>query len=228
MMLAAFALGFAAPPAMVIGPDGTRLRPVDQCFLIERGGQPIGATRQIGRSTVLDGRRVWDVVVHQKADAMHFDLRDHFVLMRRDLRPIAFDSRKNGVEDVRLTYRNGRVIGRKIGDKGALAIDTPLPGPTWEGNLWGVTFGALPLRPGAKFTLPFFQYDQGLGEFTLSTTGTETVQTPAGPVRAWVVDAGTDPTHRVTYLIDRKTGEELGTRAMGFETRLGGDCSALD
>jgi hypothetical protein len=226
MLFVALATVVAASAFAV--PNGTRLRPIDQCFVIERKGQPIGLTRQVIRADKREGRRVWDVVVHQKAAAMHFDLRDHFVLARKDLRPIAFDSRKDGIEDVRLSYSATRVTGQKIGDKGPVAVDVPLKGPTWEGNLWGVTFGALPLRAGAKFSLPFYQYDQGLGRFTLSTTGAETVQTPSGPVEAWVVDAGIDPERRVTYLIDKRTGDELGTRAPGFGTRLGGDCSALD
>jgi hypothetical protein len=201
---------------------------MDQCFVIERAGRPIGLTRQIIRASTRDGRRVWDIVVHQKADAMQFDLRDHFVLSRRDLRPISFDSRRNGVEHVRLSYADGRVTGHKTDENGTVGIDTALTVPTWDGNLWGVTFGALPLRLDGSFELPFYQYDQGLGRFSLTTTGSETVQTPSGAVEAWVVDAGTDAKRRVTYLIGKKTGEELGTRAPQFATRLGGDCSAID
>lgn len=226
MVIATLAL--VASASAFVSPDGTRLRPIDQCFIIERKGQPIGLTRQVIRADKRDGRRVWDVVVHQKAAAMHFDLRDHFVLARKDLRPIDFDSSKHGVEDVRLVYMTTRVTGHKAGDKGRVPIDVPLEGPTWEGNLWGVTFGALPLRRGAKFRLPFYQYDQGLGQFTLSTSGSEIVQTPGGPVAAWVLDAGIDPVHRVTYLIGKRTGDELGTQAPGFTTRLGGDCSGIN
>jgi FAD/FMN-containing dehydrogenase len=219
----------AASTAVLASPNGARLHAVDQCFAIERKGQPIGLTRQVVRASRLNGRPVWDIVVHQKADAMHFDLRDHFVLARKDLQPITFDSRKDGVEDVKLSYANGHVTGHKAGDKGQQEpVDIAFTGPIWEGNLWGITFGALPLRMGTEFSLPFYQYDQGLGRFTLKATGTESVQTPAGPVQAWVVDAGTYKSPRVTYLIDKKTGDELGTRAEGFGTRLGGDCSGID
>ena len=227
MMVVSSIPALAAPMAVPVAPDGARVHPADQCFVIEVDGKAVGVTHQLVRKMVSRGRPVWDVVVHQKADALKFDMRDHFVLRRSDLLPIAFDSRKDGADHVRLAYRSGRVTGYKIDEKGRVPIDTQLRGPTWEGNLWGVTFGALPLRAGAQFTLPFFQYDKGVGEFTLKTLGIETVTTPSGPVEAWAVDAGADAEQRVTYLLDKKTGAELGTRAGKFATRMGGDCSGV-
>ena len=227
MVVVSSILTLASAAMLPVMPDGAHVHPADQCFVIEVAGKPVGMTHQIVRKAAYAGRPAWDVVVHQKADALKFDLRDHFVLRRSDLRPIAFDSRKDGVEHVRLAYGDGRVVGYKTGDKGREAVDTKLSGPTWEGNLWGVTFGALPLKTNAEFALPFFQYDKGLGQFTLKTVGSETVDTPSGPVAAWDVDAGADATQRVTYLIDKKTGAELGTRAGKFATRLGGDCSGI-
>jgi hypothetical protein len=224
MVLASLMLMAAAGP---IKPNGAHVRPTDQCFVIEVDGRPVGVTHQVVRKSVSGDQRVWDVVVHQKAEALNFDMRDHFILRRSDLLPIQFDSQKDGVEHVRLVYSDGRVVGYKTGEKGRAPVDSSLPGPTWEGNLWGVTFGALPLRSGAEFSLPFFQYDKGLGQFTLKTAGGETVLTPSGPVEAWRVDAGADAAHRVTYLIEKRTGAELGTRAGKFATRLGGDCSGI-
>jgi hypothetical protein len=221
-------VGLALALSSIQSPDGSQIHPVDQCFVIERNGKPVGVTHQTIRSTALNGVRVWEVIVHQQIPSRKFDLRDHFVLARRDLLPIAFDSRKDAIEDVKLHYSRVRVTGYRTSDKGHVPIDTALPGPTWEGNLWGVTFGALPLSLGASFTLPFFQYDLGLGQFTLRVIGTEAVHSPEGPIEAWLVDAGINGAQRVTYLIGKQNHEELGYRAMGFASHLGGDCSGVD
>jgi hypothetical protein len=106
-------------------------------------------------------------------------------------------------------------------------IDVPLPGPVWEGNLWGTTIGALPLSDGKTLTLPFYQYDKGVGRFVATVTGSERVSTPAGAVDAWTVELGVGDTSRSTYLIG-KDGVELGYRAGPFSEALGGDCSGLD
>lgn len=213
-------------------PDGDRLKAGTACYAIVRetpaGASVIGATWQSIRQTEVAGQPAWDIVVHQRVANGAFDLRDHFVLARKDLRPIAFDSRKLGKEHVRLRYADGRITGSRMDKDVAVPVDLAAPEPVWEGNLWGVTFGALPLGDGGAYTLPFYQYDKGFGTFTLRVTGSETVETPGGKVAAWTVDAGTGPDRRVTYLIAKADGAELGTRAPGFATRLGGDCAGLE
>jgi hypothetical protein len=146
-------------------------------------------------------------------------MRDHFVLDARDLRPIAFDNARGGVEHVRLAYERDRVTGRKV-DKGAVApVAAVTPGPVWEGNLYGIHIGALPLKQGATFELPFYQYDKGAGRFIFSVTGSETVTTPSGRAEAWVVAVDNGGATRATYLVDKRDGAELGTRAGLFVTR---------
>lgn len=211
----------------LVKPDGSRLQPGDRCYVMELRGKPVGVTRQMIRADRRDSKPVWDVVVHQRAPSMRFDLRDHFVLAKRYLTPLAFDNRKLGVEQVRLRYDGRHVSGVKVENGTTTPIDLTTPGLVWEGNLWGVTFGALPLKQGTTFTLPFYQYDKGIGRFTLTVTGSETVKTPDGSVDAWVVDAGIDSKRRSTYLIDKRDGWEVGTRAGPFTTRLGGDCTGL-
>jgi len=208
-------------------PDGRRLTAGDRCSLLSINGKDEGLTREIIRESRVGGRPVWDIVIHQSLPGRQFDMRDHFVLDRRTLSPIALDNRRAGVEHVRLAYRAGRVTGTRL-DKGTtIAVDVALPAPVWEGNLWGTTIAALPLQAGKTYTVPFYQYDKGLGSFVFTVTGSESVPTPAGPVEAWTVDVDVGGKTRPTYLIG-KNGAELGYRAGAFGERPGGDCSALD
>ena len=225
MMIAMLAL---AASADLVRPDGTKLRPVTQCFAILRDGKEVGSTLQRVTALKVGGRAMWEIVIHQRVAAFNFDMRDHFVVDRRDLRPSWFDSTKSGKRHIALTYTDGSVTGTRTEADGDTPIRQAFAGPVWEGNLWGIAFGALPLQAGAKFELPNYQYDKGIGRFQLEVTGSEDVETPAGKVAAWTVRVGDDPAKAVTYLIDQKTGDELGTRAGPFATRLGGDCSGLD
>lgn len=203
----------AALPAI----DGTRLRPGTVCYAIARGETVMGATRQAVKAVIANGAPAWDVVIHQRVGDK-FDLRDHFVLRRTDLAPIAFDSRKSGFEHVRVAYGPGKLVTTR---PGAAPVETALTGPVWEGNLWGLTFAALPLKQGAHFDLPFYQYDKGLGSFSLDVVGSEKV----GDRDAWVVEAGGD--RKVRYLIGKADHAELGYAGGGFAQRLGGDCSGF-
>lgn len=221
LMFAAFAL---ALPSL---PDGGRLQPVEQCFRMTRGGKAMGTTYQRVKMSVADGQPIWDVVVHQRLDDKSFDMRDHFVLRRDDLLPVAFDSRLFGTPHIALRYAGGRVTGTRTEKGETKPIDIALPGPVWEGNLWGVLFGTLPLAAGARHTLPFYQYDQGIGSFELEVKGSETVATPQGPVEAWTVEAGIKPQQRVIYLISKSDGAELGIRMGDFLQQFGGDCSGM-
>lgn len=98
-----------------------------------------------------------------------------------------------------------------------------LTGPTWDGNLWGPMFGALPLASGQSYTVPFYQYDKGSGSFTLTVTGEE----GAGDAASWTVDAGTDPARHSTYVLSKTDGRTLAVRAGPFVTSPGGDCTGL-
>ncbi|KQM65822.1 hypothetical protein ASE75_06225 [Sphingomonas sp. Leaf17] len=222
-------LAVLAMSPVVAVPEGRRLKPVDQCFAITRltpqGETTIGATRQIVRLAKYNGKPVWDVVIHQRIAAMKFDMGDHAILARGDLRPMLFDNTRDGARHVSFAYRGDRVRGTRR-DKG---VDVPIDlkvGRVWDGNIWGLTFAALPLSVGKRFTLPTYQYDNGIGRFDISVTGSEAVTTPSGPVAAWTVDVTTSRGMVVTYLIG-KDGVELGTRSAQFGSRLGGDCTGL-
>ena len=205
----------AAPPVV----DGSRLQPGSVCYAIVRGETVMGATLQTVKAITANGAPAWDVVVHQRVGDK-FDLRDHFVLRQKDLGPIAFDSRKSGVEHVRVAYEPGKLVTTR---PGAAPVEIPLTGPVWEGNLWGLTFAALPLAEGVHFELPFYQYDKGLGRFSLDVVGSEKV----GERDAWVVETSPGGERKIRYLIGKADNAELGYAGGGFTQRLGGDCTGI-
>ncbi|MES2989367.1 MAG: hypothetical protein V4808_15820 [Pseudomonadota bacterium] len=216
MLTLALLLAPVTDPAI----DGTRLTAGTRCYAIVRGEQAMGATLQTVTATVAEGKPAWDVVVHQRIGGGKFDLRDHFILRASDLTPIAFDSRKSGVEHVRVAYGAGKLVTTRPETPPA---ETAFTGRIWDGNLWGLTFAALPLAEGAHFELPFYQYDKGLGRFSLDVVGSEKV----GDEDAWIVEATSDGQRKVKYLIGKKSHAELGYGGGGFSQRMGGDCSEI-
>jgi hypothetical protein len=214
-------------------PEGSRLRADAACYTIFSGKegqeQVIGVTSQTIAGDRIGGRKVWRIVVHQRLAGGRFDMRDVFVLDARTLQPLTLQNSRNGKPHARLDYRPGRVTGSLWDQAGVPhSVDQPLSGPVWEGNLFGPTFAVLPLAAGARFEVPFYQYDKGLGTFTVFVKGRKIVQTPTGPVDAWVLDAGAGSDERLEYLIAKKSRRELGYRASEGSQQLGGDCSGLD
>ncbi|WP_213978854.1 hypothetical protein [Sphingomonas sp. dw_22] len=216
LLSALLALAQAASPVV----DGALLKPSTACYAIVRGDTVMGATFQKISAVTADGVPAWDIVVHQRIGDGKFDLRDHFVLRRADLTPIAMDSRKSGVEHVRVAYGKGRAVTTR---PGAAPVETAFDGRIWDGNLWGLTFAALPLAQGAHFEMPFYQYDKGLGRFTLDVVGSEQVNGR----EAWTVEVTTSDQRKVRYQIGKADRAELGYYADGFAQRAGGDCSAI-
>lgn len=214
MLTLALLLATAADPAI----DGTRLRPGSVCYTILRGDQPIAVTLQTVRAIEAEGESGWDIVVHQKG--ARFDMRDHFVVRANDLTPIAFDNLTSGAEHARVAYSPGKLVVTRP-DKPVAEI--AVTGRIWEGNLWGLTFAALPLAEGAHFELPFYQYDQGLGRFAIDVVGSEKL----GDEDAWVVEATSDGQRKVRYLIGKASHAELGYSGSGFSQKVGGDCSGI-
>lgn len=212
-------------------PDGSRLAEQDACFVINvtRDGKTaqFGQVRQSVRRASENGHEVIRVLVHQRGLG-GFDMRDSFVLDAKTLRPIRFRNERSSAVHVTLDYTDTRVSGsKKEKDGTSTPVDVALSQPVWEGNLFGVTFAALPLAPGGEYRVPSYQYDKGLGEFTVRVKGTQSVDTPDGPVDAWVLDAGADEQQRVEYLVAKDKPRELGYRAGGFSQSLGGDCSTM-
>jgi hypothetical protein len=214
--------------------QGARLQPGTACYAILRAGAPMGATWQAITPGRQDGVDVWDIVVHQRLANGAFDMRDHFVVRRADLSPISLDSQRGtdkaarGWQKVAVRYAKDRITGSRETAAGLVAIDVPLDHRVWDGNLWGVTFAALPLADGASFSLPTWQYDKGFGAFTVRVTGGEAVQTTAGQTPAWALDAGDDPQHLARYRVGKSPRMELGYAAGPVSQTLGGDCAGLE
>lgn len=210
-------------------PNGASLNNETRCYTIydKRSGsaKAVGVTWQTVRQGSLNGRKTWTVVVHQRAAGGKFDMRDTFVLDAADLQPLTFVNQRQGKTHVSLTYQDGHVRGTRVNKEGiAEPIDVSYQGPLWEGNLYGLMFSALPLAAGGAYHIPYYQYDKGLGEFTVNVKGTEKV---AG-AEVWVVDAGASQQHRSEYLLGRDAPGEIGYRNAGSSQELGGDCSALE
>ncbi len=215
----------------VVKPEGARLADQAACYTLTmtRGDQsrPIGLTWQTIERVPHEGGVALKVVVHQSVGGGSLDMRDEFLLDPATLRPLSLVNVRNGETHVQVRYLDDRIVGERREGGVVAPIDVPLTGPVWDGNLFGLTFAALPLAEGAAFSLPYWQYDKGFGRFTVRVTGTETVATPDGPVEAWVLDAGADEASRLTYLVARGDNRELGYRAGPGAQALGGDCAAL-
>lgn len=232
MMLILAALAAVVAPAAT-APRANRLQTGSQCFSITRADAAVGLTYQAVRATTVRGRPAWDIVVHQRMNNGSFDMRDHFVVDRTTLRPIVFDSQRftdreaRGWHRVVLRYDAGRIVGTKETKTGVTPIDVALDEPVWDGNLWGITFAALPLRTSGRYTLPFWQYDKGFGTFTVNVVGREQVDIPGGKTDAWIVEAGDNPSHLSRYTVGTARPMEIGYANGPFGQRLGGDCAGM-
>lgn len=214
-------------------PDGTRLAEGQTCYAmtIQRDGQaqPFGRTFQSVKRETVDSREVLRILVHQEVRGGTFRMRDTFVLDARTMLPLDFESQRNGKPHATLDWSADRITGTKHTSEGAPEpVDVPLESPVWEGDLWGLHFAALPLAEGARFTLPFWQYDKGFGVFSVEVKGSRSVETPSGPVDAWIVEASTEPARPTTYLISKSGNMELGYEGGPVTQMIGGDCSGMD
>lgn len=228
-LIAALALQTSAATT---GPDGGRLSEEAKCFTLSMAGgrvsRPVGVTWQSVERDTVDGHPALRVVVHQRIADGSLDMRDEFLLDAASLRPLSLQNTRDGQIHVRLRYEPGRIVGERLENGVLVPIDVALTGPVWEGSLFGQTFAALPLAAGAEFSLPYWHYEKGFGAFSVRVTGRETVRTPDGRIEAWVVQAGPDADHELTYLISTSGNRELGYRAEHRSQALGGDCSSLE
>jgi hypothetical protein len=213
-------------------PDGERLVDDRACYTIfaptSSGDRPIGDTLQTVERAYRRGRAIWQITVHQRRSDGKFDMRDKFELDGKTFLPLSLKATLNRKPHADLVYAKGRVTGFHIDRTGVKhRVDQSLVGPIWDGNLFGLTFATLPLSQGAHFQLPYFQYDHGLGTFTVAVRGSQKIRTPAGTVDAWVLDAGPNPSQRLEYFIEKDNRRELGYRSSQGSQRLGGLCRGL-
>jgi hypothetical protein len=213
-------------------PDGSVLALGDSCYTIttNKNGteQPIGFVFQSIQRQQVNGVDALAIVVHQHLSSRKFDMRDSFLLRRIDLRPIRLDTDRDGAPHVHLDYAADRVTGWKMVKGSKESIDLKFDGPVWDGNLWGVTFAALPLKEGGSYQLPTYQYDNGKGNFFVTVTSQQKMSTPKGVVDAWVLEAGLKPNERVEYLAGKSPHMELGFIAGPMSQHIGGDCTGIN
>jgi hypothetical protein len=212
-------------------PNGADLALGESCYTIttrtDGKERPIGYVFQSLTSDHADGVAILTVVVHQHLSTKKFDMRDRLVLRKTDLTPLHLDTDRDGSPHVHLDYARSRVTGWKMVNGAKQPIDVALEGRVWDGNLWGVTFAALPLKAGANYRLPVYQYDSGKGEFFVTVVGNQKIATPAGEVEAWVTEVGLKPDERVKYLLGQRPRMELGYIAGPMSQHLGGNCGGL-
>ena len=139
-------------------PDGSRLMEGETCYLmsVTRTGEPapLGRTYQrVDRETV-DGRDVLRVIVHQEVQNWAVSLRDAFVVDGVTMLPVAFSNPRNGERHIELEYGKDQIAGARYSEDDTVdTINVPLTALVWGGNLYALTFAALPLA--ADRALPF-------------------------------------------------------------------------
>ena len=225
------ALAQATTPVHAPLLNGALIHDDRACYMIsstrDGASTPVGLTWQTIEHVDVGGRPALRVVVHQSVNGGAFDMTDAFTLDTAELKPIRLENDRKGERHVTLDYASDRVVGIRLEHGVSQPVDVALPDAVSEGNLFGVTFAALPLAAGATFSIPFYQYDKGLGAFSVKVTGDEVVATPQGPIEAWTLEVSTGPGPTTTYLIAKADHRELGYRSARGSQALGGDCSAL-
>jgi len=162
---------FYATSALALAtPDGTVIHDDQACYTIFSGawghGKKLGATWQTIAHAHRDGRNVLDIVVHQRVGKGDFDMRDHLVLDAGTLLPIRLESMRDGKPYAEMNYTSGRVTGWYVAKNGSrLTTDVRLPGPVWDGDLYGPTFAALKLAAGARSLFRSINTIAALGNF---------------------------------------------------------------
>ena len=212
-----------------VAPNGKLLELGQYCYTMttSKDGitKPIGVTFQSISRERIQGVDALAIVVHQHTFDGKFDMRDSFLLRRDDLRPIRLDNDRNGLPHVHLDYSDRHISGWKMVRTTKIPIDVELSGQVWDGNLWGETFAALPLKAGSSVTLPTYQYDSGFGMFFVDALDQYPESTPSGTVQAWRIKAGPSRSEQVDYIVSTHPGLEIGYTAGPSSQHLGGNCS---
>ncbi|ANU08313.1 hypothetical protein [Paraurantiacibacter namhicola] len=210
--------------------DGTRLHEGQACYAITQDGTAVGFQREtITASTSVEGP-AWHIVSEQVMPARKFTFVDHFLLDRSSLQPVAFHSVLGGREIARLSYVDGRVVGRAMDRTtgGVVTVDKAVEPGTLEGNLWSPLLHAAPLERDYSAQPPIFSYSGSGERFRIHVAGEDTIETPAGPRKAWLVEMGYKGGNATTYMVARDDGTVLGSRSGPFGTQLLASCDGVE
>lgn len=122
---------------------------------------------------------------------------------------------------MRLAFDGAHVTGSVAPtDSAAHAIDQQVGMPVFNSTDVDLIVSALPLADGFRTVLPTYVYETGgLEQDTVTVAGTELVQGPAGPRRAWVTHVDGRMAH-ITYWIDAETRDILMGEFRPSSTRM--------
>ncbi len=124
---------------------------------------------------------------------------------------------------VQLRYAAGRVTGTmKMPPSfgGETALDAPFEGPVYEAAAVPLVIAALPLRQGAAWTLPVYtSYVRAVAPYRIEVGAVETVQTRAGPVRAWKVQVSSGAFAQALWISEAEPRWLVATEIPAFGMR---------
>lgn len=122
---------------------------------------------------------------------------------------------------MRLAFSGAHVTGSVTPtDSAAHEVDQQVGVPVFNSTDVDLVASALPLAKGFRTILPTYVYETGgLEQDTVTVTGSELVQGPAGPRRAWVTHVDGRMAH-ITYWIDAKTRDVLMGEFRPGSTRM--------
>lgn len=124
---------------------------------------------------------------------------------------------------VQLAYTDARVTGTmKMPPAfgGETALDTPLQGGVYESAVVPQVVAALPLREGAAWTLSVYTtYVRAVAPYRVEVGAVETVQTGAGPVRAFKVQVTAGTFAQVLWISEAEPRWLVATEIPAFGMR---------
>lgn len=182
------------------------------------------AERDVGTRTLearvvsVDGRQaVQRVIIFSTSRGTVVDSTLTFV---DGLVPVS-ESSHQPTKVMRLAFDGAHVTGSVAPtDSAAHAIDQQVGVPVFNSTDVDLIVSALPLAQGFRTVLPTYVYETGgLEQDTVTVTGTELVQGPAGPRRAWVAHVDGRMAH-ITYWIDAETRDVLMGEFRPSSTRM--------
>ncbi len=193
------------------GLDSTALQPGVARFVVRVTSPMQQDVGTLVETTTLAGGRLTRVM--RMAISMGNQAQtDSVVAVWPGLAPVFSSSTRGGgaVKEVRFS---GATAATRVVAAGGAATEATvaLPEPVFGGGWGGTLIAALPLAAGYTATCPTLDAGDGIVNLAVSVTGSETVQTPAGPVEAWTV--AVERAGKTTrYAISKLTRETLAMR----------------
>ena len=171
--------------------DGSALRPATLRYAntVSLGQRSMDRpTTRTLTATTHEDTPAWQVV-----DAVQGGTQaDTLILDRASLRPL--QRRVGGQASIQLTFDSTSVEGSLVMGTQSRTVQQDFDRPVLASTAnMEVALAALPLAPGYAARLPVYQLQQqAVATITVRVTGTDTVETPAGPFETYVLEATAD------------------------------------